>query len=204
MVPSVADDHVDVDRVLDERPEALLAAPQVRGQDLLLDRLLDAGGGSGGQPARRDREGRVEQGQQPERHGADDEQDVLAGLGDVRDDRRGVLVDLVGADDLAPVGRADRQVDRQELGRPGRVRRRSPRRSRPRTRWTTSPPKTSSQVVLDRELTAAQRRQVGEDDRAVLGPDLDPQDLAGRDQPLEVGVESDARRRSSGRPGPRS
>ena len=91
--------------------------------------------------------------------------------GDLGLDRRRVLVDLVGADDHAAVGA------RGSAGRSTGT-----RSARPRSKTFSvvaavrelgrrrSPAKTSEQVVLDRELPAPQRRQVGEDDRAVLAP----------------------------------
>ncbi len=173
-----AQDHVDVGRVLDERTEALLAAPQIGGQDEFGDGLLLQAPVLVGQQARGGREPEEQEDEQDGGHHPDDDQDVLAGPGDVGLDRRGVLVDLVGAHDGVGSRLADGQVDRQESGghtlleqvllvvAVGEFGRRLAIEG-------------LLEVLLDVEPAPAQGRQVGEHDRAVGRPDLDPQDLAG-------------------------
>jgi len=113
-----AEHQVHVGRVLHERPEPLLAPTQVGHQHLLGQRPFAELAVLGGQAARGPGEREEQQREQRDRHRADDEQDVAAGLGDVGLDRRGVLVDLVSAEH-APVRAADRQVDREHpFGQP--------------------------------------------------------------------------------------
>jgi hypothetical protein len=94
-------DDLDVDRVLDERAEPLLAAPKLA--------VLAS------QQPRRSREGPEQEGQERGRHGPDDHEDVAPRLVDLGLDQRRVLVDLVDADDLGGSRQADRQVHLQEL-----------------------------------------------------------------------------------------
>jgi hypothetical protein len=166
--------HLDVDRVPDERAEPFLAPPQLA--------VLAC------QKPRRPGERAEQHEQQPSSHGTHDHEHVAAGRVDVAQDRRGVLVDLVGANDFGRTRQADWQVHLEELIREALLEDVLflGRRGEPGLDVALE---CLLEIVVDRELHVAQSGQVGRDDRAIRRPDLDPQDLAGGDEVLQLAVD---------------
>ena len=151
------------------------------------------------QELRRTGEPGEEDEQEGGRHRPDDDEHVPAGLVDVGEDRRRILVDLVDADGLALARQPDRQVHLEDLvreaplefvllgGRGGEA-------------CLEVAFERLLEVVIDLELPAAQGGEVGRDDRAIGRPDLDPEDLAGGDEMLELAIDRCCFRRSSTSP----
>ena len=111
-----AHDHAHVDGVHHERSISLFALAEIAHQELLGDRLLEQSTVLPRQSMGRAREGGEQQQQQSKGHRSDDGKDIVSSCLDACLDGRGVLVDLVGADDGIAARQPDRQVDRQEPG----------------------------------------------------------------------------------------